>query len=292
MNKPRTIRCTKVLAVEFAEMDPAPHDRPLSERRLGVYRRLLKEGSFRPVTWAKAFCKETNGVYRVNGKHTSVLLASTDPMPEFYVVVEEYICDTLEDVAKLYSTFDSTIQSRSANDIYMSFAATIPELVGCSQCAITRGAAAMAYYTWGADYNMSHQPAERAEFLLETPEFVLWINRIFSGSTEGGAASRHIQRVAVIAAMYGSWVKSQKAATEFWTLVRDETSPVPEAPDRKLARYLLTTGINTGNGSRSRARKADTREVYVKCIHAWNAWRKGETTRLNYHPEADVPSFR
>ena len=32
------------------------------------------------------------------------------------------------------------------------------------------------------------------------------------------------------------------------------------------------------------------RWVGMKCLHAWNACRKGETTNLNYYAKADVPS--
>lgn len=53
VGKPVTLQVTRELAEEFVNMDPAPHDRPLSERRLQVYERLLNEGRFRPVTWAK-----------------------------------------------------------------------------------------------------------------------------------------------------------------------------------------------------------------------------------------------
>ncbi len=128
ISKPQTVRVTKKIAKEFAEMDPAPHDRPLSERRLQVYQRIFTDGGFRPCTWAKAICEETNGIYRVNGKHTSTFLSGLETLPEYYVTIEDYQCDTLEDVARLYATFDSKMQSRTASDINMSFAATIPEL--------------------------------------------------------------------------------------------------------------------------------------------------------------------
>lgn len=104
ISRPKTQKVTKALAKQFAEMDAAPHDRPLSERRLQVYTRLLNEGQFRPVAWTLATCRETGGTYRINGKHTSVMLSNLEDIPEFYVTIEEYSCDTLEDVARLYAT--------------------------------------------------------------------------------------------------------------------------------------------------------------------------------------------
>lgn len=287
IDKPKTQKVTKKLATEFAEMDPAPHDRPLSERRLNVYRKLLTDGAFRPVTWASALCVETGGVYRVNGKHTSVLLSSLKELPEFYVVIEEYECDTLEDVAKLYATFDSKMQSRTTSDINASFAATVPELAEIGSRCVCLAVSGMSYHL--GTYTTS-QPAERAELMLEYTDFVVWLSEIFYYESEE-SSGKHIRKQPVVAAMFGCWLKSKSAATDFWKAVRNETGPKPDCPDRKLASYLLRTTVNRGQGSRN-SRHADIREVYVKSIHAWNAWRKGEPTALRYMPEADIPSFK
>lgn len=292
-DKPKTMKVTKALATEFAEMDAAPHDRNLSERRLQVYQRLLVSGEFRPVTWARAYCAETSGTYRVNGKHTSVMLSGISPMPEFYVTIEDYVCDTLDDVARLYATFDSKMQSRTARDIYLSFAGTVPELAEVADRNIGVSAAGMAYAVHGeGSFNL--QAADRAELLLEHPEFVLWLHNIFSYVEAGDVERRsvkHLVRAAVVAAMFGTWQRVKLDSTRFWTAVRDESGEIPSLPDRKLARYLLSVGINSGAGVR-RVKVVTHREVYVKCIHAWNAWRREETTNLNYYPDADVPTIR
>lgn len=303
LDKPQTLKVTKKLAREFAEMDPAPHDRALSERRLQVYQRLFKEGSFRPCTWAKALCVETEGVYRVNGKHTSTLLAGLGELPEFYVTVESYQCDTLEDVAKLYATFDSNLQSRTARDIYLSFAGTVPELREMPARTLVLAVTGMnvflggTYLTPSGSTVVRSQPAERAEALFDHPEFVIWLNQILSAGSDnsrgrdGRAQARHLMRAPVVGVMMGTWKKSQTAATEFWSAVRDETGESPQRPDRKLARYLLTAGVDMGGGTR-RVKTVHPREMFAKCIHAWNAWRKQETTNLNYYADKDVPAIK
>jgi hypothetical protein len=293
--KPKTLKVTKVLAKRFAEMDSCPHDRPFSERRLLVYTRLLKEGQFRPVTWASAFCKETNGLYRVNGKHTSIMLSGLAEMPEFYVTVEEYDCDTLEDVARLYSTFDSGMQSRTARDIYMSFAGTIKELNGLPARTISLAVSGMSYHLNGAVVE-GVQPAVKAERLLEYPDFALWLNNIFGHmgrprSAESRQTSKYIFRSAVVAAMFGTWLKAKGAAEEFWIKVRDETDPRPDMPTRKLAKWLSLTAVDTGSGT-VHVKRASEREFYVRSLHAWNAWRKSEPTDLRYHADKDPPSIR
>lgn len=288
IGKPSTQKVTKKLAVTFADMEASPQDRPLSERRLQVYRRLLAEGKFRPVTWASAICTETGGLYRVNGKHTSVLLASTNPLPDFYVVIEEYECDTLSDVAKLYSTFDSSVQSRTAHDIYLSFAGTITELAGLRQTLITPVVTGIAFYRAGADrlvYDRT-QPAERAEHLLDNADFALWLQNLIGGV---GNRYQHLKRKAVIAAMYGCYEKSKLAATHFWAAVRDEDGASPGCPDRMLGRWLLTSTLSA---KQTRAPKATDREVYVKCLHAWNAWRNKTVTNLRYFQDAPLPTVK
>ena len=295
IDKPKTVLVTKRLATEFAEMDAAPHDRKLSERRLMVYSRMLSTGAFRPVTWAKAFCQETDGTYRVNGKHTSVMLSGLpEPLPEFYAVIESYHCETLEDVAKLYATFDSTTQTRTAADIYGSFAATVPELRGMSCRILSSAIGALSYQEWGEGYSSKATAAERAELILDNADFALWLQMLITedvGSEERRTA-RFINRVPVAAAMLQTWKKAKGDSSEFWRSVRDETGGSPGTPDRKLARYLALVGVGSGGRGSQKAKVASPREIYVKCLHAWNAWRRNESTDLNYYPDAPVPAVR
>ncbi len=290
--KPVTLQVTKDLANEFANMEPAPLDRPLSERRIAVYRRLLEQGGFRPCTWAKAYCKETGSTYRVNGKHTSTLLSSLEVLPQFYVTIEEYECESLDDVARLYSTFDSKLMARSAGDINHSFAGTVPQLRDMPLRLINVAVAGMAYhlYNTGAKY-VSMQAAEKAELLLEHTDFVVWLKEMIGGgvSEQRGHRSKcpHLQRQPVVAAMMGTWLRHTVEATKFWTAVRDETGTDPKMPDRVLSRWLLTNVIKEKGKA-----KTHHREVYVKCLHGWNAWRNKESTKLQYFADADVPKIK
>lgn len=292
--RPKTMRVTRALARQYAEMEPVPHDRPLSERRLAVYQQLLKQGLFRPVTWAAAFCKATGGTYRVNGKHTSTMLSGLEQLPEFYVVVEEYLCDTLEDVVQLYATFDSKMQSRTASDINMSFAGTVPQLAGMHRRFVNTAVSGLSWALLGERCAHS-QPAERAELLLEHTDFVLWLHDLFCG---GGVtittSAKHLARQAPTAAIFVTWQKNKADALSFWTAVRDETGEKPDFPDRKLAKYLLNTASDKGMGGRYKvsSRVAVPREMYAKCMHAWNSWRSGEDTDLRYYADKPLPTAR
>lgn len=285
-DKPKTLRVNKSLAEEFSNMESPPHDRPLSERRITIYNGMLKEGQFRPVSWAKCYCKETGSLYRINGKHTSVLLSRLEEIPEFYAIIESFVADTLEDVAKLYSTYDSKTMIRNASDIYLSFAAAIPELRCLSQRIINLAVSGLGYAKWLDGY-YGVTAAERAELLLDTPDFAIWLDGILSG--DNCTRGKPLARFPVSAAMFLTWKKSQKAAEDFWITVRDETGSRPNLPDRILARWLATTSLNSGSGSK-KCKNAPPKEFFVKSIHAWNAWRKDRTLGdLKFHPKAKVP---
>ncbi len=287
---PKTMKVTKAIAKQFAEMEPAPGDRPLSERRLQVYEKIVRDGGFRPCSWAAATCAQTGGQYRVNGKHTATLFSDLDPLPELYAVVEYYECETLEEVAELYSTYDSKIVSRTVSDINRSFARCVPQLADVDQRTINLTVSAVAYAEH-LDRYKALQPAERAEGLLENYDFCLWAYELMGA---GNNKYAYLKRLAVFAAMLGSYRKSKTMASKFWAEVRDETGPTPQDPSRKISRFLmLNTTAKGGNRvlAAGRVRVSD-REFYVKCIHAWNAWRKGETTNLNYYATADVPEFK
>lgn len=292
IGKPRTVPATVRLAREWSNMEAARVDRHLSERRLTVYRKMLAEKAFRPVSWAKVHCKETNQEYRVNGQHTSALFSSVDEsqLDGVYVVIEEYEADTLEDVARLYGTFDSPNQVRNAGDIYRQFAAVIPELAAIDHKFVGLAVHALALDKWKVFEGGGGVSAmERGELLFDNVDEVLWLYEMLGTQRRTVA---HLWRGPVAAAMVGSYRRSKKAATDFWLAVRDETGLSPKMPDRVIAKYLLTHSVNRGLGAGRPARfRIKAKEFYVKCVHAWNAWRKDQTTDLKYFEDAKIPSF-
>jgi len=108
--------------------------------------------------------------------------------------------------------------------------------------------------------------------------------------SEGAGRDRDIlRRKPVAAAMFKTWKKHRQQSEEFWNAVRDASDPSNKAPSRVLNKYLLTIGVRTGRGM-MRARTAPPREIMVKSVQAWCAYRRGETTNLNYYPDARTPA--
>lgn len=287
-SKPQTLRITKRLAQEFAEMDAAHVDRPLSERRLSVYRKVRQDGGFRPVTWAKAWCEETGQYYRVNGKHTSTLFSDGDNPENLFVTIEDYKCDTLEDVAKLYATFDSQSQTRTTADINRSFAAVIPELKDYDTRFLNLVVSGLNMSPTDPE-NWKGTAAERAESMFDNVEIITWVKSLVIDRGKHPA----LWRVPVVGAMIGCYRKAKAPATTFWTAVRDETGEKPNLPDRKLAKFLTTTVSKVGAHNTGPQRYRITgREYFTHCVKCWNAWRKGEVVdMLKYSPQYKIPAF-
>jgi hypothetical protein len=288
---PKTEKMTRSLAVRFRDMDPVPHDRPLNPKRVDAYRKMLAAGLFRPVQWATVHCNETQATYRVNGKHTSNLFAEYDELPQqVHATIEHYHCDDIDDVARLYATFDSRTQVRTTNDINRAFAAVDPELSEIPTKIINLCVTGVCYVRHGEAYS-SKPAAERAEVLLEddVKSFISFLHEVLVANND---STRHLWRSPVVAAMYSSFTKSKKAAREFWLAVRDGTGRTPKCPDRVLNKFLLTRSVinvHVKRGKRS-ATMCPPREMFVKCIHAWNAWRRDTITDLKYHAQAKIPA--
>lgn len=281
---PKTTRVTRKLAEEFRDMTPAPNDRIVKPIRLDAYRKAVSLGLFRSVQWGSALCLADGITYRVNGKHTSIVFSEQpDPLPELYVIVEHFRCATLEDVARLYATYDDTITTRTSSDINRMFAATDPDLSAIQSKVLNLAVTGMSFQQHREKY-CKVRPVDRAEALLVNREFVCWLDGIIAGGD-----SWHLKRGPVVGAMFGSWMKSRKAATEFWSMVRDNDGP---EQCRKLNTYLNRSHISISSGVNKPARDRTTfGSMFDNCVSAWSAWRKGSSYQPSNRRMKKAPSF-
>lgn len=280
--KPQTVKHTQALAEKYRDMEAAPHDRAIRESRLSFLKGAAESGNLRVAAYASAFCKETGTEYRVNGKHTANVLAEMNGSAPagLQATIERYECDTLEDVARLYATFDPPKSARSANEIYQQFAGCDPLLEEINAKTISLCASGIGLGEWG-NAAVSRSAEERASKMLENRQFVLFVDRLLNR----GADSRHLRRAPVVAAMYLTWRKAPKLAWDFWCLVLTGEGSHPTTPDRVLQKWLIGSSLRGGNAGG----KGGSKEMLAKCIHAWNAWRDGESTALKYYPDKPVP---
>ncbi len=97
---------------------------------------------------------------------------------------------------------------------------------------------------------------------------------------------KHMMRSPVAAAMIGTWRKNRESAETFWAAVRDGEMLRRGSPAKKLRDWLILATVKTGGQDR---KVVGHLEMFVKCIHAWNAHRKGKTTMLNYFAKSPIP---
>jgi len=84
---------------------------------------------------------------------------------------------------------------------------------------------------------------------------------------------RMIGKSSVLAAMFDTYNIDEAAARQFWSMVRDGTGTGPQAPDRVLREIIISSTNKLNSPSRRR-------ELYWKCLRAWNAWRAGKEIKI------------
>lgn len=289
---PEIKRLTKKLAKEYATMEGCPGDRPLSERRLKGIIKTVTAGDFRTCDWASAYCEETDEVYRVNGKHTSNAFnqiytnGNAAALSNVRIVITHYYLKTLEDLARLYATFDSRTSLRTVGDINKMFAAADEQLQTVSQRAINTCVSGIAMFTHQFK-KYEESPTQRAERMLDHIDFVLFYDEM-QRTAKDSADRKMIYRSPVCAAMFATYKKAPQKALEFWTAVRDGSGIDPAQPDRVLNKFLMRTHL--GKERKTFKERATSEEMYAKAIHCWNNWRRGRTVKhLKFKPEGPLP---
>jgi hypothetical protein len=279
-------KLTLKLAEKFAKMTPVPNERNLGKVRMRRLRKKVREHGALPFRWASADVEENGMTYRVNGQHTSAMFAGEPSLvaDNMFVTVEQYMCETMSDLADLYSQIDSSESSRTVGDINKSRAAVIPKLADCDKRIINMAVTALSREKWGDNYK--HQLKEdRAELLEEAPQFVLFMQEIHDSMPNSDWVI--LKRVPVAHAMLATWRRNKREAKKFWIAVGRGDGPDAGTADRRLSKYLMRTKIASGLAGSSRNRGIGTVEtqdlMYKRCIVAWNAWRRKKSTALRVH---------
>lgn len=283
----KTLALTAALSKRYATMEPVPRERPLSSKRLRDLTSDVKAKKTIVFQWAAA--QVGKKLYRVNGQHTSHLFYAQPKLINtgLRVNVTVYECKDMEEVAELYSKFDSGVSSRNAGDVNRVYAGTLESLMDMPTWLVNLCTTGLAYAKWGEKY-MGRRREERAELLTKNEDFILFMQEL--SKTQGSGGFKTMKKGAVVAAVYETYHVSEDISRQFWTAVRDATGPTPDVPDRQLNSFLLTAGLNAGSPLAAYKTSASRREIYVKCITAWNAFRQGEVTRLRYSPTKPLPT--
>lgn len=275
----KIVPCTPRLIKEFATMPGCRMERQLKPARLRFLEARIKDRLFHPPKWAKSLWG--GKWYRVNGQHSSrALLESDGLLPSaLNAVIDEYACDTEMDLCNLFSQFDSAASVRNTADVIGAHASLHEQLAAVPRAIINRCISGIVFTEFeGAIGKCS--PEERAGYVHDNVAFIMWAAEYVRG--------RNLSRAPIAAAMYLTYCRLDESATTFWQMVRDRNHPEVSHATRVLEKWLGES-LNKRGTSGRQAVQWTPRAVFVKCIHAWNAFRNRRTTDLKYHPGSPIP---
>ena len=272
---------TPNMAEEILTANVYDGQRPIKPKHLKTLSDIIDGGLFTVGHIAIAHQGWNGGdAMLANGQHTCSAVISTGK--EVSAVVEEYNCKTPEDFSLLYRQFDNNAV-RSLGDI------TRPEAVALklnwAKNTITVVMTAIGFLE---GHHKIHKNI-RIESLKKYVDAGNFVNDIVS--VVRPSESKHLRRGAVVSAMIVTYRKAHADAETFWEEVRDGENLKGNSPTLKLRNYLLSTNTAVGRGvdAPSLNAAASNKEMYAKCIIAWNAYRRGDSTQLKYFANKENP---
>lgn len=282
----RTLRKIKEIdeycAAELLEHNTHIGQRPKDDAWVSILIGEILDGNFLTGSIALALLKyDNNRKVMVNGQHQcSAVIKCVEPIS---VVYEEYECTSPSDLSNLYSRFDNH-RARSLGHVLIPEAAALGIDWKRSIVRLVVSAAVLRE-DGSADKSIVSKNVKRS-YLSKYLKEGAFINHIL----KDGITCAHMMRAPVVRAMMSTWVKNKSKADEFWIAVKDGASLPTGHPALVLRNYLLTTGLTKARTLKSSI--ATSREMYVKSIHAWNAFVIGKSTGLKYFDNAPAPHVK
>ena len=219
-----------------------------------------------------------------DGQHQ--LTACVRSQKPFQAVVQEYTLNGVDDdvaMAGIFSQFNVDA-TRTRGDIAWIYANELG-WVDWPRKLVTNLASALTSITVPGEFRDATPLSKdkSAALLAEHRKVCEWIHELGIGK------AKHMLRAPVIAAMVSTYRKSQRAAEEFWTGVRDGAGLKKVDARLTIREYLKDVSLQGGTKNATGRDLSDRRCMYAKCIHAWNAWRDDRPTQLKYHAGAPLP---
>jgi hypothetical protein len=225
--------------------------------------------------------------YLINGQHQLEAIKQANTRAR--VVYKEFVAKKMKDVANVYGNIDNFGQRSLQNLLHVKMATagyTWPVPVAAvlvSGLIILEGMVGKGEKTRKAALFDKHYDAVNRlkDLFIILPDGV----RGYSNHC------KHIMRAPVTHAMFLTYRKAQKDTEIYWRNVRDGENLRRKDPEFKVRDFLMTSNVSRGRGATgSKLRIVDNHEMTSRCLIGWNAFRKGTTTNLAYHPNKPIPA--
>lgn len=229
------------------------------------------------------------GTIMADGQHQCY--ASVSCGKPFKANLQEYYVeesDTKEDIARVFSQFNVD-RARSRGDIAWIHGCQIGMDQWPRRCVtLCNTAIGWIESGFGASATISLSKDDNATLLGKYRKHCQFV---FDTCFASGGKNLHLLRSPVVAAMIQTWTKSKGDAELFWSAVRDGDMLKSGEPAFVLRDFLMRSSVAIGCGSRNnKTEQVGQREMYARCLVAWNAFRAKETrTTLRWNPKGPLP---
>jgi len=226
------------LAKEIATMPGLPGERPVNRARMNYLTLQLDRGGFASPAWAVAVDGKTGTKFRINGQHSSRLLAdlAPDKFPGGLLAhIEYWAVDEIADEAPdLFNLFDHPRSARSNTDYMGTLRIRHSDLAAFDNKFLVNVAAGIAENTkerWraraaqnlpSADLLEVHSGRELGLYYVheDCRRFAVWL-RQFVGSMHAWM----IARSGIVSEMLDDWQENAELAAEYWGFIFRENHP-------------------------------------------------------------------
>jgi hypothetical protein len=252
--------------------------RPIRPLRASRIAHLMKEKLFRPDT-AISFGRFNDQDYLVNGYHT--LTALVDTKRKYQLTQEYYECSSMDEVEKLYASFDPQGSARSRNDI--NKALDLSRRLDITNATVANSASVAAgWISAGFKTDVGTRSKEEdADHAMEYKDEIQYMSAFQN-------LPKHVKRVlhspAVMMVALTLLRKDQYNATAFFDEAAKNEGAIGYPPrfmcdfiDRMRVKY---TGHAHADRTVRKARAEDYARVAIVC---YIRWKRGEHV-ASYRP--------
>ena len=280
---------TLELAKETSTMQGLPGERELKATRVSFLYNHVKQGSFVGPSWAIAVCRTTGERYRINGQHSSNMLAGLTPEsfpPGLLVTIEVYEFDSMaDDGPGLFNLFDHPKSARTDTDYMGILQAQFPDLSELSKpflMKVSNGITQRIRTKKEEERKLRESGARPEDFPAMSAtipteilahrdqgayfafdgcrQFALWLHRWHEAKH-----AAFINRAGIVAEILDDWEQSPEIATEFWDYVLHFNHPEPNHETRELAETLKAMF------GKPKAKQADFQQ---RAKRSWSRYRR------------------
>jgi len=233
--------------------------RPLKRWKIPAYVKAIREGLIDPDEPIRiAYVKEWRQEKMYDGQHRTK--AASDYGLSFEATVIRDVVDNEIDLLRLNRKIDQGIV-RTPNDLtryWIEEKILSGEFNGqdYSRRVISCIRSALAWRTFQKP--LAHSKNEAVDLLDQFADLRNATLDIMQGMNNPS----HLIRVAVLAAMMDTIETNEKAAKDFWYRVGTQENVLANAPENKLAKFLLANHVHSGINQ--------TPAFYQKCVSMWN----------------------